>query len=138
MTKKKRASAKQPLRPQPDGGRWQEIARRIREDREARNISQVGLARLIDITPMQMWRYEDGRVRIPFARLEQIAKELDRPLERYVPAGERSRTELSPEQLRDMHGKLASLAMEAALKGTDEAIEALNDAIAEHHYRTGR
>lgn len=126
-----------------DGGRdprWKAVGARIAVDRKAKGLGQAELGRLIGLqTATSMWRYETGEVAIPIARLEQIAEILGTRPERYIPARTKpERPELTPAEQREMHSRLARAAMDAALKGTPEAIEALHEVIAEHHQRTGR
>lgn len=144
ITKSKKR-AKDPQGPKPDkrpkrpeDTRWKLVGERIRADREAKGFKQVELAARLGHSQMQQWRWEDGQVVIPLKRLERVAEILDQPLERYIPADTRPQAKLSPAQLRALHEQLATAAMRAALSGTDEAIDALNELIAQHYYRTGR
>lgn len=120
--------------------RWIEVGKRIRADREAKGIGQAELGRMLgfESASQSMWRYEAGRATIPQPRLEQIAKILGKPAERYTLMAQQKRSKLSAEQLREMHSKLAQAAMAAALEGTPEAIERLNELVSEHYHRTGR
>jgi transcriptional regulator with XRE-family HTH domain len=130
-------------RPKPTNGidpRWKVIGARIAADRKAKGLGQAELGRMIGLqTSTSMWRYEDGQVVIPVARLEQIAEALGRPASRYIPATNKPiRPTLSAAELRAMHLRLAHAAMEAAAQGSPQAIEAFNELLAEFHERTGR
>lgn len=120
--------------------RWKAVGRKIAADREAKGIGQAELGRLIGLqTPTSIWRYEAGHAAIPIARLEQIAEKLGTRPERYIPVKQTpARPPITPAELRDVHHRLARAALEAAVHGTPEAIEALQEVIAEHHQRTGR
>lgn len=120
--------------------RWKAVGARIVADRKAKKIGQAELGRMIGLqNPGSMWRYESGQVAIPIPRLEQIAEALGTPPSRYIPAETKpKRPPLSAEEQRELHGRLARAALDAAVLGTPEAIETLNQIIAEHHARTGR
>lgn len=131
----KRPKPKTQARPKPES-RWQVIGKRIRDDREAKGMSQAELARRLDLTSMTAWRYEDGRIRIPLATLERIAQILEQPATRYLPTHERPQQALTAAEQHEIHMRFAALAIEAATKQTDEAREAFNEAVAEHYWRT--
>lgn len=118
---------------------WKVIGRKIAEDREALGMSQAELARRLGLLAGQtVWRYEQGNFTIPQPRLEQIAEVLGKPVERYMPLRKPKPEPMSATELRDLHRRIAQLAIDAALAGTPAAIERLNEVIAEHHRRTGR
>jgi transcriptional regulator with XRE-family HTH domain len=54
-----------------------EMGRRIRLRRREKGISQIGLARHLELSFQQVQKYEKGINRIGAARLQQIAKMLD-------------------------------------------------------------
>jgi transcriptional regulator with XRE-family HTH domain len=131
-------------RPKPKNGavdpRWKTVGKRIAQDRKAAGLGQAELGRMIGLqTATSMWRYEDGQVTIPIARLEQIAEILGKPAARYIPEGTKpARPILTLEQQKEMTARLGEAAMQALVRGTPEAIEAFNELVAEHYARTGR
>jgi transcriptional regulator with XRE-family HTH domain len=56
------------------------IGARIREQRQARGISQEALAAALGLTFQQVGKYERGRDRVAAARLARIAAALDAPI----------------------------------------------------------
>ncbi|WP_051908695.1 helix-turn-helix domain-containing protein [Candidatus Odyssella acanthamoebae] len=50
------------------------IGRQLKKRRLFLNIKQYGLAKLMDITPQQLSKYEKGIDRIPASRLYQLCK----------------------------------------------------------------
>lgn len=115
---------------------WAQVGARIKEDRLAMNppMGQAELGRAIGLQiPSSMHRYESGRAPIPIPRIERIAEVLGKRPERYMPkrnVGPKPKP-LTKEQSRDLCLRLATAASEAARLQTPEAMESLNDVIAE-------
>lgn len=81
-----------------------------------------------------MHRYEGGLVPIPIPRLEKIAEVLGKRVERYLPNNRKAQPKPKPltvAEAKALHMRLAQAAMAAAVEGTPEAIDKLNDLIAE-------
>ena len=97
-------------------------------------MSQAELGRRIGLAiPYSMNRYEQGLVPIPIPRIERIAEVLGQRPERYMPsrkAGPKPKP-LSVAEAKALHMRLAQAAMSAAVEGTPEAIDKLNEIVAE-------
>lgn len=62
----------------PKDNNW--FGRRLRAAREAAGLSQEGLAERVDITRLTIARYESGKLKPSFDRLEPIASAVSQPL----------------------------------------------------------
>jgi hypothetical protein len=80
-----------------------------------------------------MNRYEGGKVAIPIPRLQKIAEVLGTRVERYLPHRKVAPKPkpLTVEQAKALHMRLAHAAMDAAANPTPEAMDKLNELIAE-------
>jgi ribosome-binding protein aMBF1 (putative translation factor) len=56
------------------------IGRRLREARLTRNLSLTDLAKLAQIAPQQLQKYETARTRVSASRLYQLSQILERPV----------------------------------------------------------
>ena len=117
--------------------RWVEVGQRIKEDRLALvpTISQAELGRRIGLSvPYSMHRYEAGLAPIPIPRLEKIAEVLGKRVERYLPNHRKAAPKPKPltvAEAKALHLRLAQAAMAAAVEATPEAMDKLNELIAE-------
>jgi|Deesub1362A_J573_1020465.scaffolds.fasta_scaffold00077_102 transcriptional regulator with XRE-family HTH domain len=101
-----------------------QVGRFIKEARTSKGMSQMELARKIDVSYQQVQKYEKGISNISLFRLEQIAKALNVPVKSFLCNGEE---EISREEVelillfrriknRDLKGRLFTM-LEALSKG---------------------
>lgn len=62
-----------------------QVGRIIRRTREARDITQAELAKVVDVSFQQMQKYERGINRVSASRLYEIAKALNVPVVTFFP-----------------------------------------------------
>jgi transcriptional regulator with XRE-family HTH domain len=60
------------------------IGKRIEQSRILFNISRKELAKVIDVSPQQLYKYENGKNRISVSRLSLIAKKFYKDLNYFV------------------------------------------------------
>lgn len=93
MAGRKTAPLKQGLEVQPSTASFANLARsrgltevderiglRLREARLTRSLSLTDLARLAQLAPQQLQKYETARTRVSASRLYQLSQILDRPV----------------------------------------------------------
>lgn len=111
---------------------------RIREARIAKELSQAELARRIGLkTPTSMWRYEDGRTKVPDDKLARIAHEVGKSVSDLLGEEPHSDGADTPYVRADIQA-IAIASVEFLASETPETRARLDRAIAAHLKRLGR